>query len=117
MMGDGHPALLSLPWVEMVVLRLVLMLILSVGLDLPTPQAPEEIGLEELEDAAHHGRRRQRLPDASVSGPAALRETVTRAVRARPRRGLRPSRPSVTGTRVRKLPSLVSDSPASPEDH
>ena len=116
-MGEGHPALLSLPWVEMVVRRLVLMLFLGVGLDVATPQAPGEIELEESEEAAHHARRRQQIPDASVSGPAALRVVVARAVRPQPRRGRRFSRPSVTGVRVRKLPSLVPDSPTSPEDH
>ena len=93
------------------------MLVLALGLDVATPQAPGEIELEESEDAAHHARRRQQIPDASVSGPAALRVAAARAARPQPRRGSRFSRRSVTGIRLRKLPSLVSDSPAAPEDH
>lgn len=100
----------------MVAFRLVLMLVLAVGLDVPTPQVAEEIGFEESEDAAHHGRRRPRLHDASVSVPV-RREAAPRAARPRPRGGHRPPHPSVTGTRVRKLPSRVPDSSASPEDH
>ncbi len=99
-------------------LRFALILFLTVALDFSGPVRSDAIeAIEEFEEVAHRhgGRRTFRL--VRETRPASTVD-VRPASRPRPRlNGVGMSRPVRTAAPVRKIPPLLADSSAAPEDH
>jgi hypothetical protein len=100
----------------MTALRLAFFVLLSLAIDLGTPQVLEALEIVEGEEAVHRPRgRKAATPRLSQGAPSATRVVQT-APMSTPRPAMAPSPRPVTGG-VRKVPPPLGESQSAPDDH